>query len=62
MIYELMCHPGYYDPEEVTDQRLLSYHHWEQELELLKSEELKEMCSAAGVNCVGYSDILGTFG
>ena len=59
MTYELMCHPGYYDPDEVKDQRLLSYHHWEQELKLLRSESLKEMCRAAGVECVSYSDILG---
>jgi predicted glycoside hydrolase/deacetylase ChbG (UPF0249 family) len=56
--YELMCHPGYCYPDEVLDQRLLSYHHWEQELELLKSESLKEICREAGVECVSYSDVL----
>ena len=62
VIYELMCHPGYYYPDEVTDQRLLAYHHWEQELELLKSDKLKEMCVVAGVDCVSYRDILAIRG
>lgn len=62
MIYELMCHPGHYCPDEITDKRLLSYHHWEEELALLKSETLKEMCKAARVDCVSYSDILGLRG
>jgi predicted glycoside hydrolase/deacetylase ChbG (UPF0249 family) len=28
-VYELMCHPGQFDPQEVTDPRLLRYHDWE---------------------------------
>ena len=31
--YELMCHPGYFEPIEVEDRRLRRYHNWEGELE-----------------------------
>jgi hypothetical protein len=34
-IYELMCHPGEFDAQEVTDARLLRYHDWQGELSAL---------------------------
>ncbi|MDA8168634.1 MAG: ChbG/HpnK family deacetylase [Nitrospiraceae bacterium] len=58
-IYELMCHPGYFDPAEIKDKRLRSYHRWEQELELLKSQEVRGLCNARGVRVVRYSDLQG---
>jgi len=30
-VYELMCHPGYYDANEINDSRLLNYHDWKRE-------------------------------
>jgi len=55
--YELMCHPGYFDPGEVDDPRLLAYHHWEQELEVLLGSRFRQLCEEAGVELVGYRDL-----
>ena len=56
--YELMCHPGYLDPDEVDDPRLLAYHHWEQELDVLLGSRFRCLCEDAGVRLVGYRDLL----
>ncbi len=57
-VYELMCHPGRYDVNEVGDMRLLSYHAWEKELELLTSREVKDLCLTYRVELIGYRDLL----
>lgn len=41
--YELMCHPGYFDSAEITDRKLIAYHHWEDELALLQSRKLQDL-------------------
>jgi predicted glycoside hydrolase/deacetylase ChbG (UPF0249 family) len=56
--YELMCHPGYSVPGEVEDKHLLAYHHWEQELDLLLGKKLQLLCEKAGIELVGYRDLL----
>jgi len=56
-VYELMCHPGYFDPQEIDDPKLLAYHRWEDELALLRSAELRELCRSAGVEVIGYRDL-----
>jgi chitin disaccharide deacetylase len=55
--YELMCHPGYFDPNEIRDPALLSYHAWEQELSALRSPEFRELCRSHGVQLIGYRDL-----
>jgi predicted glycoside hydrolase/deacetylase ChbG (UPF0249 family) len=57
-IYELMCHPGYFDPDEIRDPSLLGYHAWEQELSALRSPDFRELCRNHGVQVVGYRDLL----
>ena len=56
--YELMCHPGYLDPGEIEDPKLLAYHHWEQELDIFVGSKLPRLCDSAGIRLVGYRDLL----
>lgn len=58
-VYELMCHPGRFDPSEITDSALLAYHGWEQELAVLKSRELKALYEALNIRLVRYRDLAG---
>jgi predicted glycoside hydrolase/deacetylase ChbG (UPF0249 family) len=53
-VYELMCHPGRFDPREVTDPRLLGYHDWEGELRTLTSPAVREMLDRRGVRLIGF--------
>ncbi|MGD0960499.1 MAG: ChbG/HpnK family deacetylase [Methylomonas sp.] len=54
--YELMCHPGYFSSTEITDFRLIEYHHWQQELGLLLSNELEDLYSKYGIYLSGYNE------
>lgn len=56
-VYELMCHPGYYDANEICNPRLLSYHDWEGELNTLTSPTLKELCHTYGIRLIGYKNV-----
>jgi chitin disaccharide deacetylase len=53
-IYELMCHPGDFDPQEVSNPRLLRYHDWQGELRTLTSPALRELLDRRGVRLIGY--------
>jgi len=55
--YELMCHPGFLDPDEIVDPGLRTYHDWDGELNLLKSEELADLIDDLGIELVGYRAI-----
>lgn len=54
--YELMCHPGYFDANQIQDAKLIKYHRWKDELELLCSQELEELYERFGI-CLGYYQI-----
>jgi predicted glycoside hydrolase/deacetylase ChbG (UPF0249 family) len=56
--YELMCHPGYFDPAEIRDQRLANYHNWETEFNLLTSNQMRDLCIEFNIDVVRYRDIL----
>ena len=56
--YELMCHPGYYDPSEIKERRLVAYHHWGSELRLLTSPTFQALCADRGIRLIGYQDLL----
>lgn len=58
-VYELMCHPGYFDPGEMGDPRLGSYHNWQQELDLLRSGEARSLCDTLGIQVIRYADLHG---
>ncbi len=56
-VYELMCHPGRFDPSEVNDPRLLAYHDWENELATLTDPRAPALLAERGIRLVGYRDI-----
>lgn len=53
-IYELMCHPGEFDAQEVTDARLLRYHDWQGELSALTSPAARDLLHRHRVRLIGY--------
>jgi hypothetical protein len=57
-VYELMCHPGYFDPHEIQDPALLAYHAWEQELSALRSSEFRELCESCDLQLIGFRDLM----
>lgn len=56
-VYELMCHPGTYDSAQNIDSRILAYHRWEQELELLTGPEIRQLFQKYGILVVNYRDL-----
>lgn len=52
--YELMCHPGHFDPNEITDVKLQSYHDWEGELLLLQSPKTHSLYEKYGIRLDYY--------
>ena len=54
--YELMCHPGRFAPDEITDIRLRSYHDWEGELMLLQSPEVHALYEKFGIRLSHYQN------
>ena len=51
---ELMCHPGYFDPAEITDPRLRAYHDWEGEFAALTGDEFDRIRERENVQLIGY--------
>lgn len=54
--YELMCHPGYFDPSQISDNRLKAYHDWENELSLLGSTQLQDLYERFGIRLSHYQE------
>jgi len=52
--YELMCHPGHFNPAEISDTRLLAYHNWEAELALLQSPKVHALYEKYGIRLSPY--------
>lgn len=52
--YELMCHPGRFDPTEISDAKLMAYHDWEGELALLQSPEVHDLYEKFGIRLSQY--------
>ena len=55
--YELMCHPGYYNPEEIRDIKLVRFHAWQDELELLTSQAFKTLTHKHGIRLSHFRQI-----
>jgi chitin disaccharide deacetylase len=53
-IYELMCHPGRFDAQEVGEHPSLSYHDWEGEFAAMTSPSARAMLARRGVRLIGY--------
>ncbi len=56
-VYELMCHPGEFDAQEVDDPRLRRYHDWEGELRTLTDPAVRESLCRHRVNLIGYRHV-----
>ena len=52
--YELMCHPGYFDGNEILEPKLLTYHDWQGELALLQSPQLQELYQRFNIRLSHY--------
>ncbi len=52
--YELMCHPGHFDSTEISEPKLMAYHHWEGELALLQSPQLQELYQKYNIQLSHY--------
>lgn len=52
--YELMCHPGRFDPSEISDPKLIAYHDWEAELALLQSSKVHTLYEKFGIRLSHY--------
>ena len=53
-VYELMCHPGYYDDNEISDSRLLNYHDWKCEFSALTNPAVRDMLYEHRIRLIGY--------
>ena len=56
-VYELMCHPGFYDTKDNISPRLLAYHDWKGELDTFCSESLFDLCQSNAICLIGFSDL-----
>lgn len=52
--YELMCHPGYCESEDISDLRLKKYHDWKGELDVLHSPQLQNVYERFGILLCHY--------
>jgi predicted glycoside hydrolase/deacetylase ChbG (UPF0249 family) len=55
--YELMCHPGFYNPNEIQDSRLCKFHAWEQELNVLTGFGLKSLMRQRHIQLTRFSEL-----
>jgi predicted glycoside hydrolase/deacetylase ChbG (UPF0249 family) len=55
--YELMCHPGIYDPNEIVDKRLTKFHAWQQEMDLLMSDTVKALLRRYNIRLKRFSEL-----
>ncbi len=55
--YELMCHPGRFNANEISDTRLKSYHDWDGELALLQSPKVHALYEKFGIRLSHYQNL-----
>ncbi len=55
--YELMSHPGIYDPNEIVDKRLTAFHAWQQEMDLLMSDAVKVLLQRYNIRLKRFSEL-----
>jgi hypothetical protein len=58
--YELMCHPGFFDPVLARDQRLRKYHDWDLERRSLQDPRLPELLAAHRITLVRFGELLAS--
>ncbi|MDD4914563.1 MAG: ChbG/HpnK family deacetylase [Methylococcales bacterium] len=57
--YELMCHPGFFDPGQISQPGLIAYHDWEGELALLQSPAVEALYDRFGIRLAHYRNRTG---
>ncbi len=55
--YELMCHPGHPVTGEALDRRLIAYHDWSGELNMLYRAEAGGLFHSGSVRLIGFRDL-----
>lgn len=55
--FELMCHPGRFDGQEINDPRLMAFHDWEGELCALLSPDFRRLLTETNTRLIRYSDL-----
>lgn len=55
--YELICHPGRFDPSEISDTKLITYHDWEGELALLQSPKIRDLYAKFDIRLSHYQNL-----
>jgi len=53
-VYELMCHPGYHDANEINNSPLLDYHDWNREFDTLTNPMVRDMLYQNRIRLIGY--------
>lgn len=53
-VYELMCHPGRFDAQEIGHHPSRSYHDWEGEFSVMTNPLARELLDRQGVRLIGY--------
>jgi predicted glycoside hydrolase/deacetylase ChbG (UPF0249 family) len=56
-LYELMCHPGHFNPAEIVDSQLIDYHAWDAEYALLTGDGMRGLCEEFGIRLMRYRDL-----
>ena len=60
-VHEVMCHPGYLDPDlRHQPTRLLAQR--ERELEMLTSQQIRSLIRSSGIELISYKNLVGTYG
>jgi len=60
-VHEVMCHPGYLDADlRHQPTRLLTQR--ERELEMLTSQEIRDLIRSSGIELISYKNLVGTHG
>ncbi|MGE3530760.1 MAG: carbohydrate deacetylase [Steroidobacteraceae bacterium] len=55
--YELMCHPGWQDPQAQAEPKLAAYHDWEGELQALMNADFVKLLAANRIVLSSYADL-----
>ena len=56
-VYELMCHPGDYNNEEIESDSLMSYHAWRGEFDALVDSSIPDFLIENDVKLISYRDL-----
>jgi hypothetical protein len=51
-----MCHPGRFDPSEISDTKLITYHDWDGELALLQNPKVHALYEKFGIRLGHYQN------